>query len=911
VGDDAVKVARIVLLAHLAAGFVWSQAAVFRPLQVSPAGTIVNDLGNPVRLRGLNRSGTGSGNADANAADADYAAQNQLLSMNVVRIFVNTAWWSANVQVPIAGVGYQSYIDTLIQRAKKYGNYVLIVKAGQFPDAPCGAGGVNCPAPNQGDLNCQANPAVCPAQDTSGTYTLPALTFWNSFVQKYAADPAILYDTWEDMRNLDPNTWSDNENQLIATIRTYSPNSLIFVEDTGTAFESIVSGVTPDLAWSNLVWNFHIYNGPAGGCANPVSPRYANWPQNFDPLVTYAQQNGHAAAITEWGGCNDTEPYHSNITTYAEAHAVALVYFDSSNLITSSGGSFQLTPTGAKVAQAYVALGCNSALNLGGQAFGATGGTGSVNITATAGCAWSVSGAPVWVVSISALSGAGNGTVNYQVTANPGADRSATLTLVGLSFTIEQEGGAVAGLSPVGSMPHLAAEENWTTAFTLVNKSGVSTTERLSLFGDDNSYSSDPNGSGPLTLPLAFPQQLTASGPLLATSFDRTLAANASLIVDSAGVQTPPVLIGSAQLAATGAVDGFAIFHQIVTTQEAVVPLETRNARSYLLPFDNTNNLVLGVALANISAQSVTVQVVIRDDTGAQIATGSLPQLAAGDHFQFGLATQFPITANKRGTIEFDTPQNGQISVLGLRFTPPNNALTTIPALANVGAGGGSFAHLASGGDGWQTTFVLVNVGPSAAQATLSFFADQTGAPLPLPLSFPQPGGGANTTASFVTRTLAAGATLVVVSNGAPQLLTGSAQLTTAGQVSGFEIFRHNNQEAVVPLESRNASAYILAFDNTSSTATGIAINAVSAQPVNIPVTVRDDTGASIANDTITLAANGHTQFTLVTDRYQATANIRGTIEFDKPAGAQIGALGIRIPPGAAHTYTTLPALAK
>ena len=57
-----------------------------------------------------------------------------------------------------------------------------------------------------------------------------------------------------------------------------------------------------------------------------------------------------------------------------------------------------------------------------------------------------------------------------------------------------------------------------------------------------------------------------------------------------------------------------------------------------------------------------------------------------------------------------------------LRFTPPNNALTTIPALANVGTNGGSIAHLASGGDGWQTTFALVNVGTSAAQATLSFF---------------------------------------------------------------------------------------------------------------------------------------------------------------------------------------------
>jgi hypothetical protein len=124
-------------------------------------------------------------------------------------------------------------------------------------------------------------------------------------------------------------------------------------------------------------------------------------------------------------------------------------------------------------------------------------------------------------------------------------------------------------------------------------------------------------------------------------------------------------------------------------------------------------------------------------------------------------------------------------------------------------------------------------------------------------------------------------------------------------------IFRHNGQEAVVPLESHNANGYILAFDNTNGTATGVASNAVSGQQVNVPVTVRDATGATIATDTITLAANGHYTFTLGTDRYPATLAIRGTVEFDAPANAQIGALGIRIPNVAAHTYITLPALAK
>ena len=476
-----------------------------------------------------------------------------------------------------------------------------------------------------------------------------------------------------------------------------------------------------------------------------------------------------------------------------------------------------------------------------------------------------------------------------------------TLTIGGFSFQIPDQ-------NFVGSMPHLAAEENWTTMFTLVNKGAAPAQSQLSFFGD----AVDPGGNGALTLPLTFPQTPPPSGPLVSPSYGGGLAANASLIVDTGGSQTPPVLVGSAHLAATGSVDGFAIFHQIPTAQEAVVPLETRYASSYLLAFDNTNGLVLGVAVANVSAEAANIPVVIRDDSGAVISSpGAAISLAANGHTSFVLSDPmlgFPVTANIRGTIEFDTPPAGQISVLGLRFTPPNNALTTIPALANVGTGGGSIAHLASGGDGWQTTFVLVNTGTSSAQATLSFFNDMTGVPLLLPLAFPQ-GNNADTTASSFTQTLAAGATLVIVSSGAPTLLTGSAQLSTTGHVSGFVIFRHNGQEAVVPLESRNASAYIIAFDNTNSTATGIALNAVSTQQVNVPVTVRDDTGAAIATDMISLAANGHYAFTLGVDRYPAALTIRGTIEFDKPANGQIGALGIRIP--STSTYTTLPAFVR
>jgi uncharacterized protein (TIGR03437 family) len=349
-----------VLAAVLAGGGLHAQTAQLRPLHVSAQGSILDDTGKPMLLRGVNRSGTGSGNAEGGATDAEYAAQGQLLGANLVRILVNAVWWTSNVQVPLANQKYQDYIDALIQRSKKYGSYVLIVKAGQFPDLPCGADGKNCPAPNQGDLNCQANSSVCAAQDTSGTTIDAALPFWSAFAKRYAADQAMLYDTWENMSVTDLDAWSNNQNQLIATIRTYNAQALVFVEDGGTAYEAIAADTIPDLAWPNLVWTFHLYNASVAGCTEPASPRYANWPQNLTPVVNFAQMQGHAAAITEWGGCNDSEPYHTNITSFAKTRGVALGYFDSGNLLTLSGSTWQLTSTGTKVAQAYAAIASGS-----------------------------------------------------------------------------------------------------------------------------------------------------------------------------------------------------------------------------------------------------------------------------------------------------------------------------------------------------------------------------------------------------------------------------------------------------------------------------------------------------------------------------------------------------------------------
>jgi hypothetical protein len=125
---------------------------------------------------------------------------------------------------------------------------------------------------------------------------------------------------------------------------------------------------------------------------------------------------------------------------------------------------------------------------------------------------------------------------------------------------------------------------------------------------------------------------------------------------------------GSAQLDAQSGVGGFIRFRYEPNGQEAVVPLETRNAPFYDLAFDNTNGIAAGVAIANLSLQAASVPVTIRDMTGTTLGSGSITIPPSG-HSSFTLTDQFPISANQMGTIEFDTPAGGQISVLGLTIS--------------------------------------------------------------------------------------------------------------------------------------------------------------------------------------------------------------------------------------------------
>jgi len=325
------------------------------------------------------------------------------------------------------------------------------------------------------------------------------------------------------------------------------------------------------------------------------------------------------------------------------------------------------------ISQAGAAGGpCTYALSLGGQTFPATGGTGAVNVITQNACPWTATSSADWVMLSSGLSGTGAGSVSYRVADNAGYARSARLTIAGMPFVIQQMPVTVTTGAAVASLAFVAAGGFWNTRITLVNTGTAKARARLNFLDDQG---------GPLLLPLSFPQTSSAVF-LMASTLDRTIEPGGELVIQTSGIDSEDTASGWAQFVGDGAVTGLAVFgwKDETGTQEAAAPLETRNPSAFVLWFDNTSGFTTYLTIANISSQDVRIPVVIRDDSGTEIAAVPI-SLPAGGHAMFALADVYPGTAEIRGSLELETPSGAQITALGIRQTPLG-AMTSVPVLA-------------------------------------------------------------------------------------------------------------------------------------------------------------------------------------------------------------------------------------
>jgi hypothetical protein len=185
----------------------------------------------------------------------------------------------------------------------------------------------------------------------------------------------------------------------------------------------------------------------AGGAIDPVmvtAPAGCNW--------TAAVNNAPWITVTSGGSGSGNGSVA--ITVAANAGAAR------TGTVTIASRTFTVT-------QAAPAPACTYQLNPTSASLSAVGGTGSIGVTAPAGCAWTATKSATWISFTTGASGNGNGSVGFLVLPNLGAARSGTIAVAGVTFTVNQAAAA---------LPSATGNGNGTVTFTVAANPGASRT---------------------------------------------------------------------------------------------------------------------------------------------------------------------------------------------------------------------------------------------------------------------------------------------------------------------------------------------------------------------------------------------------------------------------------------------------
>src|SRR5207253_648546 len=90
---------------------------------------------------------------------------------------------------------------------------------------------------------------------------------------------------------------------------------------------------------------------------------------------------------------------------------------------------------------------CSYALSPGTANVGTSAGSGSLTVSSTAGCAWNSTPSASWLAVVAGSGTTGTGTLNYSFGANSGPARSATISVGGQLFIVNQGAGCSYALS--------------------------------------------------------------------------------------------------------------------------------------------------------------------------------------------------------------------------------------------------------------------------------------------------------------------------------------------------------------------------------------------------------------------------------------------------------------------------------
>jgi hypothetical protein len=173
-----------------------------------------------------------------------------------------------------------------------------------------------------------------------------------------------------------------------------------------------------------------------GSCSFTLSPTSASF--------AFGGGSGTVTLTTSLAGC----PWGASsnvgwITVSASGNGNATINYTVAANSSTSSRTGLITIGGQTLTVTQAGTSCTYSLSSTSASFPTAGGSGTVNVTATAGCSWSATSNAAWLTSSS--SGAGNGAVNYAVAANSStSSRTGSLTVGGQALTVTQAGTSCA-----------------------------------------------------------------------------------------------------------------------------------------------------------------------------------------------------------------------------------------------------------------------------------------------------------------------------------------------------------------------------------------------------------------------------------------------------------------------------------
>ena len=179
----------------------------------------------------------------------------------------------------------------------------------------------------------------------------------------------------------------------------------------------------------------------SAGCSFSVTPASHNAPAAGGPLTltvtTAAQCPWTASSVSPW----------MTATTPAAATGPGSVTFAIAPTTSARSGSVVVAGQTVPVTQSGGGgQACTFSISPQSASVPASGGSGSIAVTAPAGCAWAASSHAGWLQITGPASGSGSGEVSYQASA--GGSRTGTLTVAGRTFTVTQGSACTYSISP-------------------------------------------------------------------------------------------------------------------------------------------------------------------------------------------------------------------------------------------------------------------------------------------------------------------------------------------------------------------------------------------------------------------------------------------------------------------------------